>query len=221
MKCTLQIIAVGAALVATAAPAAAATLIAPTSVVSFSSAFPGFYEPANTINGSGLSSETPGGLHDIYLGSNAVSGDHWTTNTFDQIGAFITWGFSTPVDLTGAYIWNHWAYSAKTVTLEWFDATDTSLGSLTGISLSNPEALAPFAADFVPFVGESVSSVKLTVNDLHIFQGFAGLAEVRFAQADPVDPIDPVAPIPVPAALPLLASAFGLLAILRRRTNAQ
>lgn len=218
MKATLLSTALALAVCGLAAPAAAATLIAPDNAVASSQVS---IAPATaTIDGSGLSGVDETAIHDLCC---SIWGNHWVGNeTNDEEGfnaASITWGFAAPVDIGGVYIWNNAFYPVLGGVLEFFNAANALIGSEV-LALTAPPFVGPGQpAEFFSFAARTgVSEVTFTLERAnYAFSNFRGLSEVRFLQAEIVPPPPPPGVIPLPAGLPLLLGGLGLLALLRRR----
>ncbi|WP_425404944.1 PEP-CTERM sorting domain-containing protein [Hwanghaeella sp.] len=193
---------------------ASAAVIQPDSVINVSSEFNASFAAENTINGSGLTSNPrdPSEAHANYAGGN-----HWTTAAgTNPLDAFITWGFDSPTDLFGMYVWNHRSniisantgYEPTLFTLELFDGSNNSLLTLTNVSLL-PDVATGQTIDFGGLVA-GVSSIRFDVDAVQSSPDFTGLAEVAFETS-------PITAVPVPAALPLLLTGLVGLSFLRRR----
>ena len=187
-----------------------------------SSEFSGGYVAENTINGTGLSTAgDPTATHADY-----VFGNHWTTRANDVLGASISWGFSGGASVGGIYIWNHLSniiasnpgYEPTLFDLDLLDGSDNVIASFDDIDLS-PDTNMAQAFSFGEIFAD-VSTITFTVEEVQGTTPFTGLAEVLFDdsfQIQGATDIGAVSPIPLPAGLPLLAGAFGLLFGLRRR----
>lgn len=189
-----------------------------------SSEFSSSYVAVNTINGTGLSSNTAiGEAH-----ANYAQGNHWTTarNT-DPLQAWITWSFLNVADIGGIYIWNHRSnviasnseYEPTLFDLEFFDNSAASLVKYTDVALQ-PDT--PTAQAFsLPAVLSGVKSVTFSVKQTQGSQSYTGLAEVAFDDAvlpNATQLAPTPSPVPLPTGLPVLASALVLTgAVFRRR----
>jgi hypothetical protein len=219
---TIAPLALVAGLVA-ALPASAASLISADTAIA-SSEFSSGYVAENTINGTGLSMGfDQNSLHDTY-----VFGNHWTTTSSGGAGQsgpvdeFITWGFDTPVALSGMYIWNHLSnniaanagYEPVRFSLRGADAQDNEVFFFDDLPLLAQEELGQFGESQLVGFGslfDGISTITFTVLETQSSTSFTGLAEVIFT--------DDVTVIPVPGAGVLLLSGLLGLGLKRRRVR--
>ena len=211
---TLAAIAIGL-VAASGAHAAFLTPVGATASSEFNGADPGT-RAVNTINGLGLSVNSPAGTHDNNPDAETMWHSQVLASPADAANEFITFDLGAPYDLTGAYIWNFNQLSgdnnATARGVQGFDlltspdnstfATAISGGTLAQAGGSNAEP-----AQFVPFTAAAARYVTIDVNSNFDgpFNNVVGLSEVRFQGTA----------VPEPAALGLLG--LGGLALLRRR----
>jgi hypothetical protein len=179
-------------------------IITPTDAIA-SSEFDGNYVIGNTINGSGLSAgDVATATHGDY-----ARGNHWTTRAGQQVNANATYFFGQAETVRRFLLWNHRSniiasdsgYAIRTFDLEFFDASDVLVGSITGLSAEKDVDTAQvytFAAI------DGVLSVKLTIRENHGSNLYTGLAEARFSS------------IPTPGGAAAVLGA-GVLGVRRRR----
>jgi len=164
--------------------AKAAVIIQPDTATA-SSSFSTFFEPINTINGSGLLgpvSSLPN--HAAYSGE--AGGNHWTTNgIIAPTNNWIEWGFNTLQTLNTIYIWNHQSnniasnpgYDVGNFTLTFYNALNQQVGLIYSGTLAFDSA-APQAFDFGL---RTFSSVRFDIDSVQSSTDFTGLAEVAFS----------------------------------------
>ena len=215
--------ALGLAAAALSAPAGAATF-SPDGATA-SSFFSGSYDPANTIDGSGLGGPgfAPTDIHATYVADN-----HWTSAggsvALDQ---WIEWSFAAPATIGGVWIWNHLSngvaanafYEPTEFSLTFYDALDTVLASFSGVALApqpvggTPGASQGFTLN-APLSG--VSAVRFDVDGKEGPNSYTGLAEVLFSD-EAIAGATRLSAVPLPATGLLLIAALGGIAATRRR----
>lgn len=190
------------------------------------------------VNGVGLSSTvttgmdtaaalavthaTAGPIADSYVTPGTGGGtDYFATGTVPVLTFTLGGTFN---DINSIVVWNYAQESGpgvparnstRTFTLEFFSdaAATVSLGTATGLTLSQSVGGAPQVAQQVFFAGgadfDGVQAIKMTLTDNYFGTGAGaggdrvGLAEVRFSQ------------VPEPSIA--LLGGLGLLGLLRRR----
>ncbi len=201
-----------------------------------SSEFSSGYVADNTIDGTGMTAGFgPGDTHATY-----AFGNHWTTgpNT-DPLAQWIEWGFATPTDIGGLWIWNHLSngiasnafYEPTEFSLTFRDDADNVLDSFAGIALApQPAATDPAFGTSQAFTLSApianVSAVRFDVDGKEpplapVSTAYTGLAEVLFTGdtitgATVIDGGTPPA-IPLPAAGWLLIGGLAGVAALRKK----
>lgn len=137
----------------------------------------------------------------------------------------ITYGFSALTSINGFVLWNEEFAGIGTTQL--WSSIDGKNYTLLSTITPKPSTFAP-AGRIVPYLAQVFSFdptlmlyFKLLIFDCtkpaankDSYRG-CGIGEVAFSSAPPSSNPDPV--VPVPAALPLFASAIGIFAWLRRR----
>lgn len=183
-----------------------------------SSFFNGSYDPGNTIDGSGLSANTA--VTEAH--ANYAANNHWTTAAgTDPLEAWITWSFTTGVDLGGIYIWTHRSniiasnpgYDPTLFDLEVFDFGGTSLAVFDDVALTPDTAFAQAFSFGTVFA--NVGSVTFSVEAVQSSPSYTGLAEVAFDDGL-IASATQLNAVPLPAGLPLLAGALAGLVGCRR-----
>lgn len=198
--------------------ASAVTLSADTATAS--SEFSSGYLAVNTINGTGLSSNTAvGEAHADY-----AFGNHWTTaQGTDPLDAWISWGFNSGQDVGGIYIWNHRSnvissnggYEPILFDLEIFDSSNASLALFDDVALGANTAFAQ-AFNFGQ-VFSDVTLITFRVEAVESSPSYTGLAEVAFDTAAIAGGTALTAPVPLPGGMAMLGGALGLVAVWRWR----
>jgi hypothetical protein len=190
-----------------------------------SSEFSATYRAENTINGTGLTgdgtdvTEAHAPYSNAYEAKVDAFGNHWTTRGSAILDQWIVWAFDTPTLLGGIYIWNHESggglasnsgYEPTLFDLELFDANGNSLFRL------DDEMLEPdntFAQAFSFGDHYLVTEARFDVEAVQSSTNYTGLAEVAFD----TEVIGGTTVVPVPAALPLLATGLAALGAVRLR----
>ncbi len=225
-------IALGIACSAYSGQSKAATIVAPITAVAtsqFRSA--NDYSIENTIDQSGLPVGYTSGVTNFasYLAGNpthtsASNGNEWFSQDYGRRGVSglsITYGFGALTAINGFALWNEEFAGIGTTQL--LASVDGVAYTLLGIITPTPSRFAPdgriipYSAQVFSFDVTSMLYFQLLISNCpgqRSFRG-CGIGEVAFS-AVPAGPVNSP-PIPLPAALPLFASALGLFGWLGRR----
>lgn len=242
----ILVAALGAACSICSGQASASTIVAPVTASATSTFIStgNNYSINNTINQSGLSLGYESGVTDFaaYLASkpmhtSAANNAEWFSQDYSKIkkkkqasktsvsGLSVTYGFSKLMAIDSFVLWNEEFAGLGTTQLQSSvdGITYTLLNTITPIpSKFAPNGqIVPYLAQVFPFELTSMLFFRLVINDCpgpppkkSKFRG-CGIGEVAFS-AVPPGPSD-IPPVPLPATLPLLGSAFGLVVWLGRR----
>lgn len=172
-----------------------------------SSEFSSSYDVLQAIDGSGLPLNfTPNSVHATY-----AVGNHWTTVARDLHNDGNAWAnflFNTDRTIGTFHLWNHLSngvaadpgYAVTLFDLRFFDAADTEIGSMIGLTAQPNVSIAQSYA-FAPIDG--VRRVQFTIRANNGSPNYTGVGEVAFES------------VPAPASAGLLA--FAAMAAGRRR----
>jgi hypothetical protein len=231
------IITLGFACLAFGGQSKAATIVAPisaTASTTFSSQINN-YSILNTINQSGLSVGYMSGVTDFnsYLDGNpthtSLSNNNEWFSEFYASGNFVaqtvTYAFSALTSINGFALWNEEFAGIGTTQMLW--SADGE--NYTFLNTINPEpsefapnnTVVPYSAQVFSFQSTAMMFFRLVIENCpgqpenpSSIRG-CGIGEVAFSSVPPGSVPDSV--VPVPAALPLLASVLGIFAWLGRR----
>lgn len=181
---------------------ASAELFQPVAGVA-SSEFSGSYDIGNTIDGSGL----VGGLSLDATHADYGVHNHWTTRR-DAQDVNAVFEFDEDKTVARFVLWNHRSnviaddpnYAVRVFDLTFFDANDTQLGSLTGLTAEQDEPAAQLY-DFAALQG--VRSVRIDIVE-NYGSRLSGFGEVAFSS------------VPAPGSAAVLAATPLVLARRRR-----
>lgn len=216
--------------------ATAATIVAPiTASATTTFASPNNYSIFNTINQSGLSLGYVSGVTDFgdYLAGNPIhtsrsNGMEWFSKDYGKksvASQTVTYEFSALTSINAFVLWNEeFAGIGTTQLLSSMDGiTYKLLGAISPVrsKFAPGNQMVPYAAQVFSFDLTSMLFFRLLIADCpgppkksSSYRG-CGIGEIAFS-AD-LGRVDNNPIVPLPAALPLLASALGLFAWFGRR----
>jgi hypothetical protein len=228
----------GVTIAACISQAKAATIVAPvtaSAATTFISSSGNDYSILNTIDQSGLSLGYVSGETDFssYLAGNPThtsraNGNEWFSRDYGTrrlASQTVTYGFSALTSIDAFALWNEeFAGIGTTQLLSSVDGhTYTSLGTVTPMrsTFAPGNTIIPYSAQVFSFDLTSMLFFRLVIancpgppSSQSSYRG-CGIGEVAFSAV--LRPVGNNPIVPLPAALPLLASALGLFAWMGRR----
>ena len=217
--------------------ATASTIVAPVSASATSNfgPTPNDYSIENTIDQSGLSSGYESGDNfETYLAGGPThtslsNGNEWFSQNYGSngiVGLTVTYGFSALTFINGFALWNEEFAGLGTTHLEYSvnGSTYTYLDTIIPVrsTFASGTTSVPYSAQLFSFSLTEMLFFRLVIEDCpgpprrarSSYRG-CGIGEVAFSAE--LGPVDNNHIVPLPAALPLLASALGLFAWMGRR----